>query len=802
MSQTKKERQLSLRDLFEAGGTKEKRQKVQEQPGQDGDNNETVATTSSSSATDFAVEQPQVEQQGQVPHLDIGLFIGKNDLSDDVKYQLLKNRWRPDNTYNFPKIQQNKQSRSFSLKWLVTYEWLAYSHEKGGAFCAECVLFAKPTVGKGLHQSTGVLVSTPLCRYKDALEEFRRHCHDESYHSKEVHIDAMNFIMCYDDPGKNIINRCERGRERQVQENRARIRPIIKTVLFCGRQGLALRGTDDNGDLKVNEPDHNDGNFRALLRFRMDAGDSDLVNHVANAPHNATYISAVIQNEIIACCATIIEQRIAREVHEAKHFSVLADETCDLSKKDQFAIVVRFVKDNYLYERFLTFVEVTNRTGAGLAKTIIDTLTNCGIDVMHMRGQGYDSCNTMSGRFAGVQAQVKKTCPLAHYLPCSSHVFNLAVVHSCDIPQIANAIGTMKTVCSSLSGSSDRVRMLSDNVTRMLPESTHKRVKPYCNTRFIENHAGVVIFMELLMPIVATLEETKTGKSDSATRANELLSAVCKCEFLVALAIIESCATLLLPLSIQLQSTYLDLCEAVSMVKDIIDILSVRRQNADEEFHDMFMKVSELCEKLDVPVRGPRVVARQQHRDNPPYTTPEEYFKRTVFIPYLDMLNSELSALFLQHQNECLKLQFLVPKFLKNASFDDIINAVQFYGVDITASVSAVKSEFERWQKKWSTTPIDDCPKNAIESLQSCSPTSYPNVNILLKIFATLPVTSCSCERSFSSLRVLKSYLRSTMSEDRLNGLAHLFINRQFSMNPDEVLDMFARKPRRFDFNI
>ena len=59
------------------------------------------------------------------------------------------------------------------------------------------------------------------------------------------------------------------------------------------------------------------------------------------------------------------------------------------------------------------------------------------------------------------------------------------------------------------------------------------------------------------------------------------------------------------------------------MVKDIIDILSVRRQNADEESHDMFMKVSELCEKLDVPVRGPRVVARQQHRDKPPYTTPE-----------------------------------------------------------------------------------------------------------------------------------------------------------------------------------
>ena len=47
------------------------------------------------------------------------------------------------------------------------------------------------------------------------------------------------------------------------------------------------------------------------------------------------------------------------------------------------------MKENNLYERFLNFVEVTDRTGAGLAKTI--TATRVGIDVINMRDQGYNS---------------------------------------------------------------------------------------------------------------------------------------------------------------------------------------------------------------------------------------------------------------------------------------------------------------------------------------------------------------------------------------------------------------------------
>lgn len=66
---------------------------------------------------------------------------------------------------------------------------------------------------------------------------------------------------------------------KEIEENRKRIIPIIKTVLFCGRQGIAERGYKDDELVRSDEGEIlNDGNFRQLLRFRVASGDQDLQN--------------------------------------------------------------------------------------------------------------------------------------------------------------------------------------------------------------------------------------------------------------------------------------------------------------------------------------------------------------------------------------------------------------------------------------------------------------------------------------------------------------------------------------------
>ncbi|KAL4008486.1 hypothetical protein ACER0C_002338 [Sarotherodon galilaeus] len=75
----------------------------------------------------------------------------------------------------------------------------------------------------------------------------------------------------------------------------------------------------------------------------------------------------------------------------------------------------------------------------------------------------------------------------------------------------------------------------------------------------------------------------------------------------------------------------------------------------------------------------------------------------------------------------------------------------------------------------------------------------YPNMWVALRIFATLPVT-VAAERSFSKLKLIKTYLRSTMMQERLSGLSIISINHVVSnqLSYDDVVDDFAaRKTRR-----
>jgi molybdopterin biosynthesis enzyme len=94
----------------------------------------------------------------------------------------------------------------------------------------------------------------------------------------------------------------------------------------------------------------------------------------------------------------------------------------------------------------------------------------------------------------------------------------------------------------------------------------------------------------------------------------------------------------------------------------------------------------------------------------------------------------------------------------------------------------------------------DNLPGNALDALAVCNTTLQPNIRKLLQILATLPVSTCTSERSFSTLRRMKTYLRNSTSETRLNGLALLNIHREHTPTPNAIIDELLKKKRRLDF--
>lgn len=76
---------------------------------------------------------------------------------------------------------------------------------------------------------------------------------------------------------------------------------------------------------------------------------------------------------------------------------------------------------------------------------------------------------------------------------------------------------------------------------------------------------------------------------------------------------------------------------------------------------------------------------------------------------------------------------------------------------------------------------------------------SFANIKVALRILATLSVTSCECECSFSAMRRLKNYTRSTMVEDRFNASALMEIHQDIKPGVQQAIDKFSSDTRRIE---
>ena len=149
----------------------------------------------------------------------------------------------------------------------------------------------------------GKLVAKPFSNWKNAIESFNEHAGHEFHLVATTR--AQNFISVVENKKKDIFESLDSGRKAQALQNCVKLNLIVKSAIFCVRQGIPLRGHSDMGTLALpdSDPMVNDGNFRALLRFQIDAGDVALKEHLESCMRNATYVSPKIQNEIVATCS-------------------------------------------------------------------------------------------------------------------------------------------------------------------------------------------------------------------------------------------------------------------------------------------------------------------------------------------------------------------------------------------------------------------------------------------------------------------------------------------------------------------
>jgi len=248
------------------------------------------------------------------------LFI-KFQWSVEEKIDILKNLWVPDPNYKFPK--SGNRNLRFQINWTYEFCWLRYSKIQDGDFCLTCILFAPSDgLGKGGHQIPGKLVTEKYNNWKKAKDLFKDHKNNHYHKLSQIKFDS--FLAIRNKKIEPIDKQINEALKKEINDNRDRLRPVIKTILFCGNQGISLRGHKDSGIIDLIERTENQGNFRELIKFRIDSSDNVLKNHLETTKKNATYLSPLIQNEIISVCNKLILGRLVANVNKSKSFTILA----------------------------------------------------------------------------------------------------------------------------------------------------------------------------------------------------------------------------------------------------------------------------------------------------------------------------------------------------------------------------------------------------------------------------------------------------------------------------------------------
>jgi hypothetical protein len=593
-----------------------------------------------------------------------------------------------------------------------------------------------------------------------------------------------NFLKVMNNQQPAITSVLNQAVANRISINRQMLSSIIQTVILCGRQNISLRGHFDNiTDVEKDiTQSSNHGNFWALLNFRIAAGDVVLHDHLTNSPLNARYTSPGIQNEIADVLSDQVRGKIIGKVQAAKWFTVIGDEVTDVSNKEILSLVLRYCDPDTLliHEDLMGFFECDSGiSGRALAEKITSTLKGFNLDLSYLRGQAYDGAGNMAGPVNGAAAIITREYPLALYLHCASHCLNLSIVKPLKLTSINNMMNIVGRIYQFFDSHPKRQQALEKSIAVKYPSSNVLKLKDLCRTRWIQRLNALTTFSELYDAILDCLdtiyhEGRRLWSSDAVTDAHGLQLAISNCDFISAFIITNSCLQYIHGLTISLQGTSIDILYAVKEIDATIATIQQVRDNIETYHAEWFIKIERMCATAGITPTIPRICQRQTHRSNLPAETPSQYYLRNISIPFLDHVLSELRTRFCNHQKTALLGLCLVPSILLSMSHTEHTETstklAELYQHDLP-SHSSFNSEIDCWKVKWQT--FQDVNGKAsvpttIRDTLSQTTSMYPNIKVLLRILSTLPVTTCSAERSFSSLKRTITHFRSSMITTRL----------------------------------
>ncbi|XP_060865885.1 zinc finger MYM-type protein 1-like [Metopolophium dirhodum] len=622
------------------------------------------------------------EQSDTSVVLDTNLYDRDPAKGVNIAYKLLSLNTGPYQPINIEFLSHN--GRKFLQRWYNIYNWLEYSPSTHSAYCFNCRAFSP-------NNSDSSFIDGGFCTWSKATFAFNKHEKSLSHKHSTLKVNSYkaSFIS------GSVADKVDNHHQHELAENRMYLSNLLDSLLFCGRQGIGIRGHRED------ESSLNKGNYLELLNLR--AKDNTIINRFfIEKEKTFRYVSVPYTNMFLNYMGKNIKDSIINDIQQAIIFSIIVDETQDLARHEQVSVCVRYVsKTLEPHEVFLGFYRTASTDGESLTTLIKEVILSNGLSINNIRGQCYDGAASMCGSYSGVQARIRDENKLAVYVHCYAHILNLCLVDlSKVIPHVRNTFGTLQSLYSFIGASSKRYS----------------------------------IFEQIM------LETSSNGKNKlkslSDTRWN------CRIESIKAQEIVNS-----------------------------YDFLSPK-----------------MPRKRSLPVK--KIGGGSIH---PEFTDDKDFYRIEMYYLILDAITQAIKDKF--NEND-LKILNSINNILVNENPDlsDIQEVSAVYRFD----VNELKSEIIIFNRMFISLKKEVNFENKLAYIKKVEVGSgFPILVDVFKLFLTIPMNSASCERSFSCLRRLKNYLRTTMGQTRLSDLGLLYIHKDKEVNKDAVIDKFCADNKR-----
>ena len=392
--------------------------------------------------------------------------------------------------------------------------------------------------------------------------------------------------------------------------------------------------------------------------------------------------------------------------------------------------------------------------------------------------------------FTGVQARIKEKEPRAVFVHCTAHRLNLVVKDSLDgIPELRDAIHEAASLISFYRDSPKRLVNLSD-----MGAST--ALRPLCPTRWTCSEGALQSIMDNYMPLresLLQLASDRTTRPEIQSKANGFARRMEEFTFFYGVSLALHLLRMTTPVMRAVQGEKQTVSANLSLLAGLSEALTGQRGRHDTFWARTVSQAAKL--EVDEPrlkrqMRPPRRLDSGGEPAHP--KTPEEAFKR-LFIEAIDHLQRSITCRCQEADKSDDRVLAAGEKALLTGEDEAVSTTARFYGLNeprLHLHTSMLQDLCEARGRRLSSLQdvVDVLNEGEGEKrvlLEECT--------ALVKLLLTAPATSCTAERSFSMLRRLKSYLRTTITQERLNHTAVLatHANETMALDRDALIQDF-----------